>query len=327
MPRFGNLEGARVLVTGGAGFIGVPLVRRLLRAGCDVAVMDNFRVSKPERIAELCPPATLMEVDLVDRGSVMAAVSEWQPQISFHLAALHFIPECRSHPAETLAINVLGTQHLLDALGELNPPGRVLFMSTADVYKPSQERHPETAAVGSDNVYGLSKQAGEQLVAQYRAATGAPVTVVRQFNVYGPGETNPHVIPEIVAQLHAGDRLRLGNLDAKRDYIYVDDVADGLIALATRSPSGGPVNLGTGESHSGHRLIAELSALTGRPIHVEQDPDRLRPSDRPNLQADVRLLRSLMPDFAPVLITEGLKRLLVAEGLFGARRAEEPDTP
>ena len=325
---FGDLEGVRALVTGGAGFIGVPLVERLVWAGCHVAVMDNFRVSKAERIEPLCPPVTLMEIDLVDRESVLAAVKEWQPEISFHLAALHFIPECRAHPAETLAINVLGTQHLLDALGELPEPGRILFMSTADVYQPSTEPHSELSAVSPDNVYGLSKYTGEQLVAQYHAATGTPVTIVRQFNVYGPGETNPHIIPEIVAQLHTGDRLRLGNLDARRDYIYVDDVADGLLALAAASPPGRPVNLGTGQSHSGHRLIAEMADLTGRQLHVEQDPDRLRPSDRPNLQADVTSLRTQLPDFSPLPLTEGLRRLLRAEGLLGGvERLEEPGAP
>lgn len=323
-----ELRGARVLVTGGAGFIGIPLVRKLADAGYEVGVLDNFRMSNAGRISSLCPPGTLMEVDLVDRVSVLSAVKEWRPQITFHLAALHFIPECRAHPSETLAINILGTQHLLDALAALPEPGRILFVSTADVYRPSTEPHSEWSATSPDNVYGLSKYTAERLVEQYHVATGAPVTIVRQFNVYGPGETNPHIIPEIVAQLHVGDHLRLGNLDARRDYIYVDDVAEGLLALGSAPPPNQAVNLATGQSHSGHRLIAEMAELTGRSLHVEQDPARLRPSDRPNLQADVTFLRSHLPGFTPLPITEGLRLLLRAEGLLDrAERLKEPDAP
>ena len=104
-----------------------------------------------------------------------------------------------------------------------------------------------------DDVYGLSKLFAEQAVRLWERRTGTAVGVARLFNVIGPGETNPHLVPEILAQAADGDELRLGNLDSRRDYVYVDDVAAGLQALAGHSAT---VNLGRGEAVDGHALVA-----------------------------------------------------------------------
>lgn len=315
-------DGARVLVTGGAGFIGVPVVRRLLEAGWRVAVLDNFNRRGAEALGSAGSDIEIMEVDLRDPAGVMGAVVEWRPACCVHLAALHFIPYCLAHPSETLAVNVLGTQHVLDALSDLRQPVPVLFTSTADVYQPDLAPHHESSPVGPDNVYGLSKYTGERLVAQYSLRTGAPAVIVRLFNVYGPGETNPHLVPTIIEQLHLGNRIRLGNLDARRDYVFVEDVADALASLSVSPPAGLVMNVGTGQSHSAHRILEQLGALTGRPIEVDPDPARMRPSDRPNLQADISLLQRTLPNLSPVGLEEGLRRLVAAEGLAEAAAGE-----
>ena len=306
-----------VLVTGGAGFVGVPTVRLLLEQGFQVVVVDNFSVAAASRLGALARSDQLriVRADLRDADALVDAVREARPWAAIHLAALHYIPYCVANPAETVAVNVLGVQHLLDALTAANVE-RLVFASTGDVYLPDETPHGEEALTTPTSVYGASKLAGEWLIRVWRASGAGTVPVVaRLFNVYGPGETNPHVIPHLCESMRRGDVLPLGNIDAKRDYTFVDDVAAVFVALATSEVGDVTVNIGAGRSWSVREVVEELGRLTGRELHIKIEPDRLRKTDRPNLQADLTRLRRLLPGFTPTPLEVGLRRLLLAEGI------------
>lgn len=308
-----------VLVTGGAGFVGIPTVRTLLAHGYRVVVLDNFQVGKRDRLAPLeaehrdrlvvCP------ADLRDAVQVKAVVHEARPWGVVHLAALHFIPYCVAHPSETVAVNVLGLQHVLDALAG-QPVERLTFASTADVYTPDVAAHDEEASKTPTNVYGASKLAGEWLLRYARqAGLRAAVRVPRFFNVIGPGETNPHVLPAIIEQLRTSDVIQLGNLDPKRDYIFVGDIAAAVVALLERDGDDDlTVNVGTGRSCSVREVVEVAADLLGRPLRIEVDPARVRATDRPNLQASVQRLDALLPDRPRTSLRDGLRALLRSEG-------------
>jgi UDP-glucose 4-epimerase len=308
----------RVLVTGAAGFVGAPVTRALLARGFEVVALDNFSVGSRD-VAEqalAAGPGSIAEVDLRDADGVRRAVAEAAPWGVIHLAALHFIPYCVANPAEAVEVNVTGTQHLLDGLLEAEPE-RLVFASTADVYEPSESPYAERDPVGPINVYGATKLMGEQLIGFHRARQPELEPVVaRMFNVYGPGETNPHVMPAIFEQLRTSRVLSLGNLTPRRDYIYVDDMADALVGLLTRAPTGTTVNVGTGRSTSVAELVRSLEALLGEPIEIQTDPTRVRRSDRPRLQAKTDRLRSILTDFEPRRLEEGLRATLEALGLL-----------
>lgn len=293
-----------------------------MEEGHFVAVLDNFGAGSADRLKPIGRHVEIVNADLRDADVVKRAVEAWRPDLCLHLAALHFIPDCESRPATTLEVNVVGTQNLLDAIGTLATQCRVLFVSTADVYRPSLKSHKESSTVQPDNIYGLSKLAGEHLVAQFARRTGMSTTTVRLFNVYGPGETNPHVIPSILDQLGRGDRIELGNTSAKRDFIYVQDVADALVELALTSRPVSLVNLGTGRSYSIDWILRELQIQLNRTIRVSRDPNRLRPSDRPSLRADTTTLKQVLPTFKPLDLSEGLAKLLLAERLLSRARDE-----
>lgn len=307
---------SRVLVTGGAGFVGVPLVVELRRRGREVAVLDDFSGAGRERIEPLAGGGggALLDADLRDRDAVAAAVAQSRPAAIVHLAARHYIPWCEANPAETQAVNVEGTANLLDAAGAAGVE-RILIASTGDVYVPADRPHAESDSVAARSIYSASKLAAEELLAAHLSRhpeTGG--RAVRLFNLYGPGETTPHVLPAILEQLHAGDVLRLGNTEARRDWIYVEDAARAIAGLLD-TPGGEPVNLAGGRPASVDGLIAAIAAITGRELRVERDPERMRPSDRPVLAADLTRLRELLPDFVPTPLEEGLRRTLAAEGL------------
>jgi UDP-glucose 4-epimerase len=313
-----STRGRRVLVTGAAGFVGIPVARQLLERGFEVVALDNFSVGSRELLEEVIEPRSILEVDLRDAEGVRHAVRDAAPWGVIHLAAIHFIPYCVAHPAEAVAVNLAGTQHLLDALLEAEPQ-RLVFASTADVYEPAETAHEETSPVGPVNVYGATKLMGEQLVGFHRPRQpGLETVIARLFNVYGPGETNPHVMPAIFEQLKTSRTLSLGNLSPRRDYIYVEDMAAALVGLLAGAPAGATVNVGTGVSTSVKELVRSLERLLGERIEILVDPERVRPSDRPRLQAGTERRRAILPDFEPVALEDGLRATLEAVGLLEA---------
>ncbi len=278
-----------MLVVGGAGFVGHHLVPRLLDNDHDVVVIDNLSRGSLERFGPHLGDARLAVVrgDITDAVLVRQIVAEVRPAVVFHLAALHFIPYCVAHPSETLLVNVVGTQLVLDALAAV-PDARLVFASTADVYAASADPHREDDAIETSNVYGASKRTCEELFAvARRQGAGRCIVSARLFNVFGPGETNPHVLPDILAQVREGGVLRLGRLEPRRDYVHARDVAEALVRLAAYDGPETVFNVGTGVGTSVRELVDTLGDVLGRRLRIEQDSDRVRPVERMHLVADV----------------------------------------
>ncbi|MFT5531256.1 MAG: UDP-glucose 4-epimerase [Candidatus Poriferisodalaceae bacterium] len=316
MNEYSASSERRVLVTGGTGFIGVPTTEWLVQLGEDVVVVDNFEVGERSRLDHLSDATnlTVRELDLRNRKAVEQAVHEIAPTHVIHLAAHHFIPFCIDHPSDTIEVNVAGTQYLLDALVPVQPE-RIIFASTADVYQPAPHAHLEIDIIEPNNVYGASKRMGEQLMEFHqRRCQETDMVTTRFFNALGPGETNPHLVPDILDYLHDGDVLPLGNVDTRRDYIYTRDMARAL-AMMLDGPEGNfTVNLGTGKSWTAREIVSRLGALLGRDLVIDTDPAKVRQSDRPLLQASTRRLSMLLPDFATTDLDDALAATLVGEG-------------
>ncbi len=278
----------RILITGGNGYVGRALTKRLADEH-QVCVADNLRYGHVRFTESELSRIELREVDIRDADQVQRVIDAFQPQAIIHLAAIHFIPECESDPALAVSTNTLGTTNIAS---HCPPVCRLVFASSGAVYAPELEPHREaTSPTVPSDVYGWSKLHGEQLVQYFAAKRRYPACIIRLFNVIGPGETNPHVVPEILAQLKAGRTiLKLGNLDAKRDYVHVDDVSRGFALAATAGslPTGEALiaNLGTQTSYSVSELLARLRRISGIDIQVAPDPTRMRPSDRPFLAAN-----------------------------------------
>jgi UDP-glucose 4-epimerase len=316
MNEFDITAERRVLVTGGTGFIGVPTTEWLVQLGEDVVVVDNFEVGERSRLDHLSDAKnlTVRELDLRDRKAVEQAVHEIAPTHVIHLAAHDFTPFCIAHPSDTIEVNVAGTQYLLDALVPVQPE-RIVFASTADVYQPAPHPHVEIDAVEPNNIYGSSKRMGEQLMDFHRQrCPETDIVTTRFFNALGPGETNPHLVADILDYLRESDVLPLGNVDTRRDYIFTRDMARALAMLLDGPEGNFTVNLGTGKSWTAREIVSRLGALLGRDLVIETDPAKVRPSDRPVLQASTRRLSMLLPDFVTTDLDAALGATLVGEG-------------
>lgn len=304
---------SRIIVTGGAGFIGAHLVRLLASSGARVWVLDNFSVGRAAALEPVVAryDCRIVEGDVTDAVAVRELVAHVQPDVVVHLAAMHFVPQCEREPMAALATNVLGTQAVLGA-AELAPGCRVVFASTGDVYTAAPEPHSELAPIGPLTLYGLTKVNGEHLVRR-AIRRGVDARIARLFNVFGPGDRTPHVLPDIINGLTRGGTLALGCLDAIRDYVYVDDVAQALAALARYQGDARIFNIGTGVGRSVRDLLEAVLNAWGHPVTVVTDPAKLRPIERPVLVADARLARAELAWAPRTSFENGIAQLMAAE--------------
>lgn len=305
----------RVLVTGGAGFIGRWIVAQCLKQGYQVVVYDNLQAGSVDHLLEFSDHIDFYEADILDVATLQAVMEEVQPTIVFHMAALHFIPYCNAHPQETLRVNVEGTYNVLEAAARAGVRTAVVASSGA-IYPSVEGLIPETLPPAPVDIYGLSKLLTEQVAEQFARTTDMACVAARLFNTYGPFETNPHLIPHIIASLQQGPVVELGNIHTKRDYIYVEDVARLLIALGEQVRAGYEVvNVGTGREYSAKEIVETLSELMGQEIEIRIDPGRVRRVDKLHQQADTTRLQQLTGMLPKVTLREGLARLLQHEGL------------
>lgn len=305
----------RVLVTGGAGFIGSHLVDSLLDSGAHVLVVDDFRLGKREHLAS--GPAsrlTVIEGDIRSAAD-LSPVADFAPDTVFHMAALHFIPYCNAHPQEALDVNVLGLDTVIRAV-RTAPLRTFVFPSSGAIYGFGDAPWAETAPARPDEIYGISKWMGEQIMTRFHAdRPGLRTVVARLFNTYGPRETNPHVLPEVMKALGAGNTIELGNLWPQRDLIFATDTAAGLVAASAGDPGLEVFNVGTGTGTTIEDVMEAIGEITGNPVDVRQVPERMREGDG-HLIADPQKLMQATGWKPQYDLEAGLRQLLAAEGLL-----------
>ena len=261
---------SRVLVTGGAGFIGSHTVRALLARGHQVTVLDNLSVGRREAVA---PGATLIVGDVRDRNRVAEALEGADAVV--HLAAQVTIRGSFERFYEDLDTNLMGTANLLRSLD----PARVRWFTLASsmaVYADLTEAAPisEDAKTAPISPYGVGKLAAEQVCRQMLATAGIPLTVLRFFNTFGPGQTmTPYVgvITIFVNRLLRGEApVIFGDGQQQRDFVHVHDIVDGILAATGSAP--GTFNLGSGRPMSLNEL-AKLIVEHVRPASpIEHGP-------------------------------------------------------
>jgi UDP-glucose 4-epimerase len=283
--------GKRVLITGGAGFIGSALSKHLQEQGHEVHVLDDLSFGKRELAG--VPDERFHRIDIRDREATLECIARVAPASVLHLAAIHFIPYCNQYPVEATEINVVGTINVLDACEKAGTVKQVFAASTAAVYPIADGPMDEAHATGPMDIYGITKLATEKLVSEFHLRTGIATIVGRFFNAFGPNETNPHLIPEIQRQVLGGARtLKLGNLDPKRDFIHTEDMGRAMALLLEKSTSGHHTfNIGRGIEYSVREIVEAFERQLGEKLTIEVDPARVRKVERMHLLADVEKLK------------------------------------
>lgn len=273
--------GRRVLVTGAGGFIGSQLTESLVRSGASVRAFVRYNSRGDAGLLRQLPVDVVRELDVVagdlrDTAAVDRAVAG--VDVVFHLGAIISIPYSYKHPMETAETNFMGTLNVLLAC-RAHDVARLVHTSTSEVYgtaqfTPMDENHP----LQGQSPYSASKIGADKLVESFYRSYNLPAVTVRPFNTYGPRQSARAVIPTIITQALTGDCIRLGNLDARRDFTYVRDTVSGFL-LAAGAPDvlGQEVNLGTGADIAVGELAERIIALVGRSVSITVESERLRP--------------------------------------------------
>ena len=264
----------RVLVTGGAGFIGSHLADVLVARGDDVAVVDDMSAGRPGRVPE---QAALHKVSVTDAAALAALTSDFRPELICHLAAQIDVRVSVSHPARDAEANVIGTVNVLEAARDVG--ARVVFCSTGAVIYGRDAPIPsmEDVLPLPESPYGVAKHCAEQYVLLYNRLHGTSHAVLRFANVYGPRQ-DPAGLAGVVAifcaQALAGNRpVIYGDGQQTRDYVYVGDAVGALLAAADRGRSG-TWNIGTGIEVSVLELTRVISEIAGHPVDPVFAPAR-----------------------------------------------------
>ncbi|MGQ0623877.1 MAG: GDP-mannose 4,6-dehydratase [Sporichthyaceae bacterium] len=319
----GFWEGRRVLVTGGAGFIGSHLVEALLARGAHVRVLDlyNSHAHRGHLEGVEHPHLEVRLGDVSDAEFTRRAVAGCDTV--FHLAALIGIPYSYVAPGHYVRVNMSGTLAVLEAVRH-EGTRRLIHTSTSETYgsaqyTPIDELHP---AVGQ-SPYSATKIAADQLATSYHRSFDLPVVTVRPFNTFGPRQSRRAVLPTVMAQALFADEVRVGSLAPRRDMTYVSDTVAGFLGAAqAQGVEGEAFNLGTGVAYSVGEMVELIFEVTGtrKPIRIEDQRVRPAKSEVDELLADYAKAAEAFGFTPTVSLTDGLARL--RDHLQGSRPSD-----
>jgi nucleoside-diphosphate-sugar epimerase len=302
------MKSQRVLVTGGSGFIGSHLVKRLLEDGAIVAVTVRYgNVMKNERLRWCWNRIQVIEADLRNRGALDAA-RQFAPDVVFHLAAYNHVGESFRQVEECFDVNAKGTANLLDVC---EGAAKFVYMSTSEVYG-HQAAVPfvETMCPEPISPYAITKYAGE-LYCRLKQRVGGKtaVVIVRPFNTFGPYQSAKAVIPELILNCLRGLPIRTTKGEQTREFNYVDNIVDGLVVAAAHpEPIEGPVNIAGGEEVAIRDLVLTIAELTGTKSSPEIGALPYRPTEIWRMFADSTRAHELFGWKPAVNLREGLRR-------------------
>lgn len=299
----------KVLVTGGAGFVGSTLVRKLLEMGFLVTVLDDLSTGLPENLPK-SDKLKLVEGDVRDFDLISKVIRE-HPYV-LHLAAQAFIPFSYEMPLQVAQVNAIGSINILKACKN-SKIRRLVHISSSEVYGPAQyvpmnEKHP----LQPYSTYSVAKLAADLWAQTFFWEHKLPVVILRPFNTFGPWESLPYFIPEMIRQCLKEQIIHVGNLQTSRDFTYVEDTTKAMIkALEIENIEGEIINIGTSQTHKMKDILILIKKETGaEEKRVMLDKSRLRPRDVETLVTDNSKARKILGWTPKTTFEEGIRKTI-----------------
>jgi len=302
----------KVLVTGGAGFIGTNLVNKLIRDGHEVVVLDDMFLGRPDNLSDLPKrKLKLIRASVTDYATVLNA-SKGCDAI-FHLAARSSAPICEDDPRDATNVNVGGFVNVLQA-AKFHGIKKVIYASTSSLYNGMAPPHREDMQVTPKTVYEATMYAREIYARMYYESYGIEAVGMRFFSVYGPYEKHKQQYANVITQflwavMNGEQPVIYGDGTQTRDFIFVDDVVDAMIKAMYADDVGGEVfNVGTGTSHTFNDVIELISKVTGLDVKPKYIPNPIRRYVY-HTRADIRKAKKYLGFRARTTLHNGIKML------------------
>lgn len=293
-----------VLITGAEGFIGSHLARRLAEEGARVSGLVRPGADF-SRLADLEGRIEIYPLDIREADGLARLTAALRPRLIFHLAAVTDPSRSPQGLDRCLAVNFWGTLNLLRALENLEYD-RLIATCTAEVYGRNPAPFREDMVPDPVSPYSLSKASATLLCRTWAAAYGCPVTVLRLFLVYGPGQGEERFLPQLIEAGLAGQPFRMTPGEQTREYTYIDDAVEGFLRAARQGQPGEVINLGSGEEISLWELVKRVEKILGREIVIDPDFLPYRDNEIPRFVGDHRKAAARFDWYPSVPLETGL---------------------
>ena len=310
-----NIKNKKILLTGGAGFIGSTLVSKLVKEN-EITIIDNFSRDSIKYKNITSKNLTVIEEDVLNFEALKKTCENFKPQIVIHLAAVAGIDTVIIDPVKTLDVNINGTFNLMKALEKYsNRLERILDFSTSEVlgayaYKSTEKSHTNFAPVGEARwTYSISKVAGEHIVHSFFKKFGYPVVTIRPFNIYGPGQVGEGAIQIFIKNVVNNKDIEIhGDGDQIRSWCYIDDMVNGIELCITNKKAIGEVfNIGNPKG------TITISSLAEKIVSICKSKSKIIYTPKNYVDVELRIpsiekAKDLL-GFNPVVdLNEGIKR-------------------
>ncbi|MBD3203448.1 NAD-dependent epimerase/dehydratase family protein [Candidatus Woesearchaeota archaeon] len=290
----------RAIITGSEGFVGPFLIKELLENGYDIVGTYHSEVTRA------VAPAKYIKLNILDKDKVRTIFDAVNPDVVFHLAAVSDVGFSRKNPELTKKVNILGTENVLSSAKK----AKKLIISSAHVYGiPEKIPIKEDDPVSPNSPYAESKLKAEKIGKNYNAF------IARSFNHIGPGQTDKFVASAFAKQIAELEKnnentIKVGNLEAKRDFTDVRDVVKAYRLIIEKASSKEIYNVCSGKAYSIQKMLDLLLEMSNKKIIVEQDPERMRKSDIPILKGDYTKLKKATGWEPEISFRQSLKDIL-----------------
>jgi UDP-glucose 4-epimerase len=301
----------QILITGGLGFIGSNLIKKLLAMDFFLIIVDNLSNSSL-KILKNFPKNSyfFIKSDINNKKKILNKIKKFNPEILIHLAAIHYMPYCLKNPQETKKVNIVGTENILK-IAHTKGINKIIFSSSAAVYGNSNKKHKETDKLFPGEIYGKSKLTAEGKIKKYCPSKNIKYLILRFFNVFGPNDFTPHFIPSILKRIKKSSVIETGNLKTARDYIYIDDLVSILTKIIKKGKINNDIyNIGTGNGTTGGKIIKIIEKIKGINIKVSKNIDLVRKTDPQKIIASIRKISTAYKWSPRYGIYSGLKKII-----------------
>lgn len=273
----------KALITGINGFVGSYLKEELEQNGYEVLGVSRSTSANNAK-----------QLDLLKKDTLLAFLKEIQVDVIFHLAGQASVARSWQDPQNTFELNVIATLNLLECVENVCPNTKILIVGSSDQYGNLKERGEsvcETMPLFAQNPYAISKKAQEDLALLFAHTKNIPIYCTRSFNHAGAKQKIGFMIPDFssgIVSVERGEKefLSVGNLEAKRDFTHVKDIARAYRLIVERGTIGEVYNVGSGNVYSAQEILDKLISLSDTSVIVKKDPDKMRPSDTPVIRCD-----------------------------------------